>query len=199
MNGIEKIIAHIKSESDAECEDIRRAAAEECEQIRSKYAKAEQDEYEKLLATGKLDADNRLERMHSLAMLESKKHVLMTQQEMVADAFEYAAKKILGLPEPEYVALLAKLAAAASMTGGETLVLSPADKGRIGAAVLEGANGALRAAGKNAGLTLAEKTADIRGGLILSGGDIEVNCSIDALLEECRNELSPAIAAILFD
>ena len=198
MNGIERILAHIKSESDAECAEIERAAVDECDRIRAEYAKTEQDEYRKLIDAGTKDAERRLERLGSLAALESKKHVLMTQQEMVAEAFEYAAKKLLQLPDSVYIAFLAGQACAASLTGSETIILSPSDYKRFGTDVLNAANSALLAAGKTAALSLSDETADIRGGLILSGGDIEVDCSIDALMAEYRNELSPAVASALF-
>ena len=199
MNGIEKIIAHIKSESDAECEAIERATAEECTRIREEYAKTEQDEYLKLIEAGKQDAQRRLERLNSLAVLESKKHVLSTQQEMVALTFEHAAKTLRELPDDLYIEFLSRQACAASLSGTETVILSASDRERYGNAVLSAANNALRAAGKTASLTLSIDTADIRGGLILSGGDIEVNCSIDALVAAYRNELSPAVASVLFD
>ena len=199
MNGIEKILDHIKAESDAQCEEIERAAAEERERIAADYADKERDEYRKLLDAGANEAQRRLERLNSIAALESKKHVLMTQQEMVTVAFEQAANKLLELPKSEYVSFLAKHAAAASLSGVEQIVLSPADRNNVGAEVVEAANSALRAAGRNASLTLSEKTASIRGGLILSGGSIEVNCSVDALVAEFRNELSPAVASALFE
>ena len=199
MTGIEKILAHIKSQSDAECGEIRRASDEECERIRSEYANAERDDYRKLINEGTQNADRRLERLNSLAVLESKKQVLATQQEMVSAAFEHAAKKLLELPDNVYSAFLARYACTASMTGTEAIVLSARDRGRVGGDVLQAANSALRSKGKTASLTLSDRTADIRGGLILSGGDIEVNCSIDALVAEYRNELSPAVASVLFD
>ena len=199
MNGIEKILEHIKSESDAECEAIAREAADECERIRSEYARAEKTEFNKLMADGNIDAERRLERLNSLATLESKKQVLSTQQEMLAGAFEYAAKKLCELPQGEYVEFLARQACSASLTGTETIILSPSDRERVGQDVLNTANKALAAVGKTASLTLSDKTADLRGGLILSGGDIEVNCSVDALIAAHRNELSPAVASALFE
>ena len=199
MNGIDKILAHIKSESDTECGAIRLTAAEECEQIRAQYAKAEQDEYWKVFNAGSKEAVRRQERLLSLATLEAKKLVLATQQEMIAAAFELAARKFLELSDHEYTAFLAKLACDASLTGKETVFLSPADQTRIGNDVLNAANSALSKAGKTASLTLSDKTVDIRGGLILSDGDIEANCSIDALVAQYRNELSPRVAAELFD
>ena len=198
MNGIEKILAHIKSESDAECEAINVSAAEECDRIRDEYTKTGQDEYRKLVDAGTKEAERRLERLNNLAVLESKKHVLMTQQEMVAEAFENAAKILLDLPDSEYIDFLAKQACVASLNGTETIILSASDRSRIGSEVLSAANSALRTAGKTASLKLSDNSADIRGGLILSGGNIEVNCSVDALIAEYRNELSPAIASMLF-
>ena len=199
MNGIDKILAHIKSQSDAECEVIERTANEECERIRAEYSKMEQDEYWKLVNAGTKDAERRLERLNSLAALESKKQVLMTQQEMVAEAFEQAADAILKLPEREYINFLAKQVYAASLTGSETIMLSSADRDRIGKDVLSAANAALSGEGKAANLTLSDQSADIRGGVIISGGDIEVNCSVDALVTEFRNDLAPAVASVLFD
>ena len=199
MIGIEKILAHIQSESDNECKAIEDSAAEENKRILAESKKAEQDEYRDLIDTGTKEAEQRIERLNSLAVLESKKRVLMTQQEMVAEAFNHAAKTILGLPEREYIQFLVKLACSASLTGSETVILSQSDLGRFGKEVLDASNSALSAAGKTASLTLSEKTADIGGGLILSGGDIEVNCSIEALLAEHKNELSPKIASVLFD
>ena len=199
MNGLEKILAHILKESDAECAVIEKEAAAECERIRASYEKAEQDEYWKLVNEGTKEAERRLERLNSLAALEAKKHVLMTQQEMLTEAFSYAAKKLLELPGNEYTGFLAKQAYSASLSGTETIILSPTDRERYGRDVLELANSALSAAGKTANLSLSDKTADISGGLILSGGDIEVNCSIDALIAECRNRISPEVASVLFD
>ncbi|MCL2044829.1 MAG: V-type ATP synthase subunit E [Oscillospiraceae bacterium] len=198
MNGIEKIITHIKSESDAECEAIELAANEECERIRNEYATIEQDEYSRLMEAGTIEAERRLERLNNLAILESKKQILVTQQEMLSEAFAYAAKVILELPESQYIQFLAKQACAASLTGTESVVLSAKDKARIGVAAVDAANAALRALGKTASLTLSDRVADIRGGLILSGGDIEVNCDVDALVSAYKNELSPAVASILF-
>jgi len=199
MDGIEKILAHILKESDAECAAIERESAEECERVRTEYDETAQNEYRKLMDSGIKEAERRLERLGSLAALESKKHVLATQQEMVAETFEFAAKKVLELPESTYIEFLAKQACAASLTGVESIILSVSDKKRFGTDVLNAANSALREAGRTASLTLSDETADIRGGLILSGGDIKVNCSIDALMAEYRNELAPAVASVLFD
>ena len=199
MNGIEKIIEYIRSESKAECEAIETAAAEECARIRSEHAKTEQEEYWKMIDAGRKEADLRLSRLNSLAALEAKKQILMTQQEMVSSVFELAVWKLVDLPKDEYISLLAKLACSVSASGDETIILSRSDYRRVGEEVLAAANSALRAEGRSANLTLSEEPANIRGGLILSSGKIEVNCSVDALVERYRKEMTPKIASMLFE
>ena len=93
--------------------------------------------------------------------------------------------------------VLAALAAEAA-SGGEEMLLSEADAAAVGAEVVEKANAALAAAGKKAQLKLSAETRDIAGGLILRAGDIEVNCSIDALLSLNREALAAQVAGILF-
>ena len=199
MNGIENILSYIKSESDAENEAIEREAIGECERIRQRYARMEREEYHKRIMDGISEAERRLERLNNLAVLESKKQVLRTQQEMIAGAFEYAANEFKQLPKDEYIAFLARCACEASLTGTESIILSPDDKESIGGQVLSEANSALSRAGKIASLILSEETANISGGLILSDGNTEADCSIESLMAEARVKLSPAVASILFD
>jgi len=199
MDGIDRIIGHIRKAGAEECEAIRAAAAEECEQVREAYAKAELETYRDVIDAGGKDSENRQKRLNSLAALEAKKQLLSARQDLMSQAFELAAKTLLELPGPEYIELLAKLACRASRDGDEAVVLSPYDRDNIGGAVVEAANAALLAAGKKASLALSDKTARIRGGLILSSGDIDVNCSIDALIDQHRLELTPAVADILFE
>jgi len=109
MNGIDKILAYIKAESVAECEEIYRNAAEECGQIRADYTLLEQNEYWKYINTGSKETDHRREQLQSFAVMEANKQLLSTQQEMVDEAFALAAKKLLELPKKEYAGLLKRL------------------------------------------------------------------------------------------
>ena len=199
MNGIEKIIDHIKAESAVECEAVAAEASAACAALRLESEQAANAEYDRLLAQGTKEVALRLERLTSMAALEAKKQILITQHEMIAQAFELAVTKLAALPEQDYISLMVKLAVQASLSGEEELVFSAGDRSRVGAAICDGANAALRSAGKNAALALSGETADIRGGFIMSGGNIQVNCGLDALVAQYKNELSPSVAAQLFD
>lgn len=199
MNGIDKIIAHIKADSDAECAAIRAEAAKKCNEILARCENEAAAEYEKITGKGAQDAEKTVDRLVHAAELESKKQLLAVKQQLLSLAFDRAVHLLTELPEKEYVALLARLAAESSRTGDEQIILSESDSARIGAAVCKRANKILSASGKPASLTLSERTGNIRGGLILSSGDIEVNCSAETLAMRYKNRLAAQVAGLLFD
>lgn len=199
MNGIENITRRIGEETLIEIDEIKKKTEEECESIKAKYRKTAEEEYWNILNKGKQDAESKAQRMRSAAQAEVKKQLLAVKQEMLGRAFDMALEKILSMPEDRYVEFLKSLAVKASRTGKEQIILSPSDRARYGKRVAAAANEALQAMGRPASLTLSEKTRAIRGGLILSEGKIEVNCSIEAIAELRRNELTGEVAKLLFE
>ena len=196
MTGTEKIIEHIRADAAARGEEILAAAREKCASIREEYAaKADEAYGEKLRAGVKACADDADSALR-LAKMEARKTLLALKQDMIAKSFAEAEKKLTELPEERYVALLASLAADASVTGREEIVLNAADRERVGKAVVAAANEKL---GGKAALTLSDAVGDFDGGLILRRGNIEVNCTTALLVELCRGEMSAAIAGVLFD
>lgn len=199
MNGIENIIAHIEENSAAECEKIRAEAAAKCEQILSESSEAEKTEYDAIMSQGAVDAAQRYERLGNVATLESKKKLLSVKQELVAAAFKQAETMLAALPEDEYLALIVKLTVLAAQAGDEQVILSERDLQKIGSSVIAGANKALASLGRTANLVLHDKPRDISGGVILTNGEIETNCSFETLVQQYKNELSADVAAALFE
>ena len=106
MNGIEKIIEHIRSESDAKCKEIAMDAAETCEQIRAEYSQIEQEEYWNTIDKGTKETEERYEQLTNLASVEAQKKLRSSQREMLDEAFALAAKKVSELPANKYKELL---------------------------------------------------------------------------------------------
>lgn len=194
MNGIQRIIDHIKADAASESAAIAAQADARCAEIRAEFERAKQAEYQKILKDGTKRAEQHLERRASVTVLEAKKQVLTTKQEMVGAAFERAAQLLSDLPNDQYIPLLARLASEAARTGHEQLAFSPRDAKNVGEAVKDAANNLLRLSGLEASLTLADEVRNIRGGVIVINGDIETNCSLDALVSQHRNELSGRVA-----
>ena len=110
------------------------------------------------------------------------------------EAFQKALATLCALPEGEAISLLARLAAAASETGEEAVLLSPAQRDTLGEQVVAQAN-ALLPKGK---LTLGPAAPEISGGLILRQGAVDINCSFAMLLRHQRAQLNGPVAALLF-
>ena len=109
-------------------------------------------------------------------------------------AFAAALKQLSELPDGEYGGLLAGLAAKASSTGREEVILSQKDRARYGKQVVTQANERLG----DGHLTLSVQTRPIRGGLILSDGDVEVNCTFETLVRLLRGEMDRTVVEVLF-
>ncbi|MEG1632840.1 MAG: V-type ATP synthase subunit E family protein [Oscillospiraceae bacterium] len=199
MNGIEKITARIAADAEDEARVIREESARRCAELREENERQAQAEYQKLLKSGGEETEQRSSRIDRTARLEAKKGVLSMKQEEVSRAFAMAKDKISALPEQDYIGFLARQAASASITGEEELILSPEDRSSIGAKVVKAANEQLSRGEKPARLTLSERTRSMAGGLVLKQGDIEVNCTVDTLLELSRGELAAQVAEVLFE
>lgn len=199
MKGTEKIIAHIRADGDAQAKNIIDEASTQAEELRAESFKAALAEYEKLMQAGNAECEDILSGSRRIAEMEAKKSVLSVKQEMVALAFDAARSEIVNMPRDKYTQFLARMAADAASTGEEEILLNESDRKELGKAVCKAANELLSAKGMPGRLTLSEDTADICGGVIIRCGGIETNCSIDALIRQCRSGLSTEVAAVLFE
>ncbi|MDR2357281.1 MAG: hypothetical protein LBD92_04245 [Oscillospiraceae bacterium] len=199
MDGIQKIIDRIDADSAAERAEITAQAERQCAEIKAEYSKAEQDAYWKIVSEGAREAEQRVERLGSIAKLEAKKQILAAKQELVSRAFDRAAELIAQMPADRYVSFLVDLAVKASVDGTEKLIFSAEDAARVGKRVCDGANAELAKSGRTAGLTLSETPGAFKGGFILTSGEVETNCTAQSLVSQYRNELSTAVAEALFE
>lgn len=227
MNGIEKLTQQISADAQAEIDALLADAQAKADAITADYAQRAEKAAADALSKGEAAAAQREERLLSMAAMEGRKELLAAKQEMVSKAFDLALEKLCALPDEEYVVLLAKLAVAAATTGREQLIFSQKDRTRVGKAVVTAANEMLAKAvapklpnevtDTKAGsildkvvtgasallagtgmLTLSEQTRPIRGGFILSDGDVEVNCAFETLVRLQRSEISGDVADVLF-
>ena len=192
MNGIEKIIGRIRSDAQAEADAILAAARKEAGETEASFRRQAEGERALLLAKAEKAAAEREERLVSAAQMEGRKSILAARQEMVEKAFDTALERLCSMPEEQYVQVLVGLVQKASSTGSEEVLFSPADRKRVGKAVVEGAN----ATGKH--LTLSEETRPIRGGFILRDGSVEVNCAFETLIRLEKGRSAAQAAKILF-
>ena len=194
MKGTEKIIAHIQADAKAQADAILAQAEQQCASIREEFEKKAGELYGEKIRAGVKACQDQLDSQQRIAQMEAKKSLLAVKQEMVAESFDKARDQILNLPREQYIDFLAKLAAKASVSGDEEIVLNARDRAAVGEAVVKAANALL----KDGRLSLSERTGSFDGGLILSRGNVEANCTAELLVELCRGEMSVEIADMLF-
>lgn len=195
MDGIEKITGRIAADTEAEIASIQAEARRQADEITARYEAQAKREAEEIAARGRRSAEERQARLASVAQLDARKLELAAKQEMLSKAYDLALEQLVNLPDKEYVDLLADLAVRASSTGREAVIFSQKDRARYGKAVVTQANERL----KDGHLTMSEQSRPIKGGLILSDGDVEVNCTFETLVRLQRGEMDREVAKVLFD
>ena len=109
MQGFEKILDHIKAESEAECKDIALKANEESMRIRSVYSQKEQETYWACVNNGSKEIEKRVESLSNLAADQADKMLRKTEQDALDDVLTLTARKLSALPTRKYEELLKKL------------------------------------------------------------------------------------------
>ena len=199
MIGTDRIVSHIRDEAQAEKNAALAQAGAKAAEIAAEFAKKAQAEADELLRSGKEAAEQRVLRADRTNRLEARKDILGLKQGLVTAAFDKARQAILALDEDKYVAFLAAQAGAAALTGSEEVVLGKGDRERLGARIVEAANAAAAKRGLAADMKLSDAVLPADGGLVLRRGSIEVNCTLDKLLEMSHSSLDAEVASVLFN
>ena len=196
MDGIEKITGRINEDVQREMDAMTADARREAGEIAARYREQADRESAEIVERGRRAAAEREERLASVAQLEARKLELAAKQEMLQKAFDKALERLLTLPEEQYIVLLSELAVKAARTGREQVILSQKDRTRYGKQAVTAANEKL---GDKGHLTLSQESRPIKGGLILSDGDVEVNGTFETLVRLQRGALDREVAKVLFD
>lgn len=198
MEGINKITERIAAETSEEIAAIQAEAAEKCSAIKAEYDQKAQEEYWKLIREGAKECEAYGQRLSGAAAMEAKKSVLAMKQEAISRVFDKTVESLCNMPEDKYVDFLARQAANAASTGLEELIFNEKDKTACSKAVVKAANELLKKRGLYPKLTVSEITGNFKGGLLVKQGDIEVNCTVEKLVELSKTEMTAQVAGVMF-
>lgn len=198
MTGLEKILKVIEDDATAHAEEIISQAQKESDEI-VEAAKQEADKkFSEMTAKSDADAKAVLSRAESAAALQEKKKILDAKQQIISNVITKARASLAGLSDSEYIDIILKMVKKYAHNKEGVILFSRADKQRLPADISSKLSGAL--AGKpGAALVVSEAVAAIDGGFVLKYGNIEENCSFDALFSSAKEELSDQVNAILFE
>ena len=190
---IEKITSKIMGEAEtareqvlAEARAARDAILKEAEQKAAERIAAED-------ARGLEEKEKVISRRKSVADIDSRKVILQKKQELIGRCFQQAVETMLQMEESEYLQLLTALGKNTGLKEG-LLIFNKTEKEQIGQKVADALNEAV----EGGNFVVAEETRSIRGGYLLDTGRVYINNTIEALVEEYRDELTAEVAGMLF-
>ncbi len=198
MAGLDKIIDHIKNDADRSANEIIDGAKSEADRIIS-AAKAEaKKQCDYLEAQSKSAVADTIKRGDSAAELKEKRMILEAKQEIIDQVISDALVHLEGLPEGEYFDAILKMVGKYSLAKEGEIVFSQKDKNRLPSGFEAKIKDALN--GKpGAQLTISNNTRNIKSGFVLVYGDIEENCSFEAIFTELHDTLQDKVGAMLFE
>lgn len=198
MTGLEKILKAIEVEAQAGADTVIAHAKRDAEEILNR-AKSEA-ENKCIQIAEKSDADVKavLSRAESAASLQEKKILLDTKQQIISNIIVSARNKLAKLPDSEYTDIILSMVKKYAHNKAGKILFSAADKKRLTKDFNDKLGNVL--SGKSeASLTIADQEPPFEGGFLLIYGDIEENCSFDALFAEEKDNLQDKVNSLLFD
>ncbi len=219
MTGLDKIKDKIIAEAKLDATKIIEDAQKKCNEIFLRASGDADNIKAELDVAAHREAESIISRAKSGAALEKRNIIAQAKSHATDLAFETARKEILSLPTEQYAEFLAKLLVSALNTqieiektnfalyGEESrqepidILLAQEDIARVGAQIIPVAK--KLAAGKPVSELLGRTgvsvdAARIDGGMIVRIGDLDINCSVGALIDSAKERLEGDVAKILF-
>lgn len=196
MSGLEKIRDRILKDAEKTAAKMIEAAEAEARVIKSEAVRDADDIAKDVKAKAESDIKAYSERVDSSLDLEHRTKILAAKQEIISDVIAESKKRIAGLPVRDYFDLMLKLMEKHVQPGEGVVYFSAEDLARIP----DGYENDVKAAAHRAGgrLSISKESRNIGPGFILSYGGIEENCTLDALFEEKKDDLTDTVREILF-
>lgn len=195
MAGLEKIIERIAQDSAAKCDGIIFDAQNEANKIKDAATQKAEDDKALVIEAANKEAKALVDMAESGAELDAKKELLATRVEVINKAIDVAFQKLGAMPDDEYFAALYALVKKYSQDGEGTMLLSKRDLGRLPKDFDKKINEGLA---KDAKISVSKDPANISDGFILVYGDIEINCTFEALIEDSRDAIKDELYSIIF-
>ena len=199
MNGAEKIKERILEDARSLHDKIMQEANAQAENI---IAEAEKEAFQRMtLLTEKAKEEAALikQRYKAAESMEDRKNMLKVRQECIDETFEVALQKLSDMPVDKYKLFMESIILKTVKNEDGVIVFNERDKKRLGEDFISELNQKLKAKGLSAVLSLAKDSLDTSGGFILRYGEMEVNCTLEIILDMQRPNMETEVAKILFN
>lgn len=192
---MEKVIQKILEEARGKAEEIEKKAMQEAEKIllsaKKRVFEIEETARREAEALGKREK----ERLLALARVEMRRSALEKKRNLIEEVMEKALDPLLH--EKDYEGWMMGLLVHSVEIGDEEVLLGK-EENVIDRRTIQKVNERIKRNGKMGNLHLSTERGEFRGGFVLRRGRVEINATLDALLEGIRDELEVEISKILF-
>lgn len=187
-----QIIEKIERDARAEAKKILDKAHEQEAEI-NRQTEGEVSKLDKAAKTRFLkERPEIFKRRDIVARLDINKMRLGAQRRLIQDVFDGAEERLKALDKDAYLSFCDKMLRRATTKAPEMLKISKNEK-YIDKAWVDRFN-----AENGAQVELSEETQDFSSGFILSKGRIDINCSIEMLMQAAREKLETQVVQQLF-
>lgn len=195
MTGLEKIIERINQKSEEQVQQTLDSARRKVDEILHEA----ENTVRKLERTKAEESANllqeELKKAESAAAQKNKRRILSARVQVIEEVLAQAYDALDSMDEEHYFSVLADLAVSNAMPGDGVIRFSAEDLARLPSDFIDKVNAAIS---KESRISTDKAAAPIKNGFILAYGDVEINCSFDALMQSKREELKVIAANILF-
>ncbi len=196
MTGLEKITDKINSDSNIRCSEIAALAQKQSEKADADAKEKGEKLASEIEEAAKEECDNIIRIAKSGAVQQSRQTLLSARVEAVNETLAGLVTALKSLDNDKYFATVIKLAVENAMKGKCTAFLNAKDNARLPASF--GADLVSALAAKGAECVLSSDNADIGSGVILDYGNIVIDCSFEAIVEENSDYYKEKISEIIF-
>ena len=196
MTGLEKIKSQILDEAKAAADSKIAEAKAKADEI---VAQAEADAKkisETIAHKSELDTVNYKERTASSIDLQRRTKLLAAKQEMIQNVLDKAYQSLESMNEEEDFGVLLKLLARYALPQDGEIFFSAGDLQRMSDDFKNAVENTAR--DKGGSLKISAEERKIENGFVLAYGGIEENCTLQAMFDEKKDELSDKVYHILF-
>ena len=184
MSGLDRIIEKINADSLASCREIADQAQKKAQDIAEDANAHAEKAYSDIIADAEKKAQSILNMSEANISGIARRAELSAKVEAVDAAIEAAYDAMCNMGADDYFAALEKLAVRNACKG----------EGEMPSGFIERINADL----KDGSVKLAAQGADIENGFILVYGDIEINCTFRALINEQKDTIREKVCGVIF-
>ncbi|MDF2908493.1 MAG: hypothetical protein K0R34_3814 [Herbinix sp.] len=198
MTGLEKILKAIEAEAQAGADTVIAQAKRESEIIIANAKSEAEAKCSVIAEKSEVDVKAVISRAESAAALQEKKILLDTKQQIISNIIASARKRLDGLSNSDYTNVILSIVGKYAHNKKGKILFSSSDRVRLTDDFPEKLISTL-ANKVGAFLEIAKEEPSFADGFLLVYGDIEENCSFDALFAEEKDILQDKVNSLLFD